>query len=301
MRLRGAAVEPTAMELTAERESTRGNEPLIWPNFYIVGAPKCGTSSVWAYLRGHPEVFFPPIKEPHFFTAPAQSLERYQSLYRKAAGYKAIGDASTSYLWQASASGRIREVSPEARILILLRDPVERAYSHYDMAVRTGKERLPFAEAVDCDRSELIAPGMYHEHVLRFFETFGRERVGVYLMEDLKKDSPGVMAAICRHIGVDPALMDSKELARRHNEGLLPRVGWLYKAARRVLSLKVRQRIFSPAMRIWLRSSPLLYRRCTPPRDAAMTRRLQSIFEPDVRQLEELLGRKLPELRRSWI
>jgi len=276
-------------------------ESLIWPTFYIVGAPKCGTSSVWAYLRGHPDVFFPQLKEPHFFTTPMLSLGKYQNLYKDAKGYKAIGDASTSYLWQVNASSRIREVCPQARIVILLRDPVERAYSHYDMAVRTGKERLPLAEAVKCGESELVRPGMYHEHVLRFFKTFGREQVGVYLMDDLKKDTLGVMSAICRHIGVDPALLDRKELARVHNEGLLPRIGWLYKAARRAVGLQARQRLFSPALRNWLRNSPLLYRRYTPPRDEGMTRWLQTIFEPDLCRLEELLGRRFPELRRSWI
>jgi hypothetical protein len=276
-------------------------QPLLWPNFYIVGAPKCGTSSVWAYLRGHPDVFFPQLKEPHFFAVSMQPLDAYQSLYRNAKGYKAIGDASTSYLWEVKASERIREVCPRARIVILLRDPVERAYSHYDMAVRTGTEHLPFAEAVKRDRSELVEPGMYHQHVLRFFKTFGREQVGVYLMEDLKKDAPGVMAAICRHIGVDPALLDRRELARVHNEGLLSRIGWLYKAARRVIGLQARQRILSSALREWLRNSPLLYKRYTPPRDEGITRYLQTVFEADLGRLEELLGRKFPELRRIWI
>jgi hypothetical protein len=297
----GYGGQTNQMESIADRDYSKSSRLLIWPNFYIVGAPKCGTSSVWAYLRGHPDVFFPQLKEPHFFTTSTQSLETYQALYREAKGYKAVGDASTSYLWRVNASARIREICPQARILILLRDPVERAYSHYDMAVRTGKESLPLAEAVKRDDSEIVAPGMYYEHVLRYFQTFGREQVAVHLMEDLRKDTAGVMAAICCHIGVDPALLDARELARVHNEGLLPRAGWLYKAVRRAIGLQMRQKIFSPALRSWLRNSPLLYRRYTPPRDERMTRHLQSIFEPDLCRLEDLLGRKLPELRRIWV
>ncbi len=320
------------MKTLAEGSRTgcdRVAQSIIWPNFYVVGAPKCGSTSIWAYLRKHPQVFLPEMKEPAFFmTAPQPprleadfctgNLEAYQRLYQGAKGFKAIGDASAGYLRDPNVPGRIHEVCPHARIVILLRDPVERAYSHYFMYEGKRKSKKPassFLEAIQRDNSEFIKVnnynksfpvmfvelGLYYEQVLRYFQTFGREQVGIYFFEDLEKDTQGVMAAICRHIGVDPALLDTKEMERVHLAGLLPRAGWLYRTAQSALSLELRQRILPPSVRRWMSTSPLLYKRYTQPRDEQAARYLQSIFEPDLCRLEELLGRKLPGLRRSWI
>src|ERR1700722_16339843 len=105
-----------------------GEQDLIWPNFYIVGAVKCGTTSLWAHLRQHPEVFLPEMKEPHFFatnigpTPPAAKslhcpgdLGTYQRLYTSSSSFPAIGDASPSYLADEDAPRRIHEVCPLAR------------------------------------------------------------------------------------------------------------------------------------------------------------------------------------------
>lgn len=296
------------------------SEFLIWPTFFIVGATKCGTTTVWEYLRRHPEVYLPDVKEPHFFMSdvqPARSetegyvgnLKGYQSLYRKSKGYKAIGDASPSYLWEAGVPKRIHDVSPNARIVVLLRDPVERAYSHYVMhtraAIELGEKYLPFADVMqpgnwnDKIFKMLVEPGMYYGQVLRYFETFGREHVGVYLTKDLKKDPRNVMTAICRHIGVDPALLDM-ERQRTYNVSRVPRVKWLYKVGRRVISPRIRQRFLPAFVNHWLTSSPYLFKPSPPANDTSM-RYLQSLFEPDLSRLEELLGRKLPELRSKWV
>ena len=135
----------------------------IWPNFYIVGAVKSGTTSLYAYLRQHPQVFLPTMKEPHFFTQPRPSpeqihliqyvadIESYQHLYRGADRYPRIGDASPSYLWCEEAPERIHAVQPEARIIVILRDPVQRAYAQYLMDFNEGVLDLPFMEALQKD------------------------------------------------------------------------------------------------------------------------------------------------------
>jgi hypothetical protein len=303
-------------------------QSLIWPNFYVVGAAKCGTTSVWAYLRKHPQVFLPELKEPAFFmTTPkpatrdrdfcAGNLEAYQRLYEDAKNYKAVGDASAGYLRDPNAPGRIHEVCPDARIVILLRDPVARAYSHFYML--QGKKKRSdlssFVEAIQRDNSEIInvtnyntlfpilfvEMGMYYEQVRRYIETFGRGQVAIYLSADLNKDTRGTMAAICRHIGVDPALLDTNELHRAHLAALVPRAKWLYSVAQVAFSRKLRQKLLPPRVRDWMSNTPLLYKRYAQVRDEKATRYLQSIYEPDLCRLEELLGRKLPELRSSWI
>src|SRR5262249_9136446 len=119
--------------------------PEIWPNFFIVGAAKAGTTSLHALLRAHPEVFMSMPKEPHHFcqVEPPHELPwhfeshtdpaRYLKLFRGAHGFKAIGEGSTSSMWHPEVPARIRQRVPHARILIALRDPIQRAYSHYLM------------------------------------------------------------------------------------------------------------------------------------------------------------------------
>jgi hypothetical protein len=294
---------------------------VVWPNFYIVGAPRCGTTSVWAYLKKHPQVFLPKIKEPSYFeTTPPPpdlkhlcvgNLEAYQRLYLGAAGYKAIGDASTGYLWDRNAPAKIHEVSPGARIVILLRDPVERAYSQYRLLARSDMDltfheaiqhdNMVFAETGNCWKARMyVARGCYYAQVRRYLEIFGEKQVGIYLYEDLQKDPLGVTSAICRLLDVDPLLLDKSEFKRVHNAALVPRVKWLYDAARKALSHKVREKILPTFAKKWLRTTPLIYRRYKPARDERATKYLQSIYEPDLCRLEELLGRKLPELRSTW-
>src|SRR5882672_9220913 len=114
------------------------------PNFFIVGAPKAGTTSLYYYLSHHPEVFMSPVKEPNFFSydeTVKQNLyhkekgvgkfEEYRQLFASSNGHhKAIGEASVSYLFYPSVPQRIHELVPKAKIIISLRNPVERAYSH---------------------------------------------------------------------------------------------------------------------------------------------------------------------------
>jgi len=293
----------------------------IWPNFFAVGAAKCGTTSLWVNLRKHPQIFLPKLREPSYFmsiqpppemrnTSCAGDLDAYQRLYQGALGFKAIGDPSLGYLWDVNAARAIHEVCPRARIVILLRDPVERAYSHYHFFAVLGRE-LPIWEAMHRNSSvntenkwnfhQYYAEiGLYHEQVLRYIETFGREQVGIYLFEDMQKDAWSVMSAICRHIGVDPALLDEKEVRRVHNAGRIPRVRWLYDGARRAFSNRLRRKLLPESVQEWIRSSRMFYRHAKPPRDERTTKYLKSIYEPDLRRLEDLLGRKLPELRSTW-
>ena len=146
-----------------------------------------------------------------------------------------------------------------------------------------------------------IERSLYHEQVSRYIETFGREQVGVYLFEDLAKDPLKVLSAICGHIGVDANFLNTKVTKRIFNFDREPRFKWLYGAARASISSKIRKKILPVKLREWLRHSPLLYRRFKPPRDERTGKYLQSIFEPDLCRLEELLGRKFPELRSTWV
>ena len=128
------------------------------PNFLILGAQKAGTTSLFDYLGQHPEVYPSPIKETHFFdhggvrqtyAGPVRipgpkikSLEEYEGLFDGVRDEKAVGEATPTYLYLPGVAERIRHHVPEARLIAILRDPVERAYSGYQHAVRNGRERL---------------------------------------------------------------------------------------------------------------------------------------------------------------
>src|SRR3954469_19217742 len=120
----------------------RRGASMRWPNLFIVGAAKAGTTSLWTALGELPEVFMSPLKEPHFFSGvtprrewashfPTVTTEaEYHQLFKGAGDARYLGDASTSYLWAGSrAAEAIRRHNPEARIIAMLRDPVDRAYS----------------------------------------------------------------------------------------------------------------------------------------------------------------------------
>lgn len=300
----------------------------IWPNFYVVGGVKCGTTSLYANLKKHPQVFLPEWKEPHYFRSislPPQrefehctgNLEVYQRLYRGAEHFPAIGDTSPSYLWDETVPGKIYQVSPRARIIMVLRDPVARAYSEYLMSLMNGNESLPFGQALREDLAEgdkvrwdsrmYIRKGLYHDQVRRYFDTFGREQVLVLLTEEMNKMPQETYSKIAIHIGVDPTVFKELEDPEVLNQFRMPRSLTLFHLLNSPSSQKLKRLLLPDSLRKRLREShmlhysPLLYKTTKPPIDPASRRFLQDLFEPDVCKLEELLGRKLPELRKSWI
>ena len=125
-----------------------------WPNLFIVGAPKAGTSSLYEYLKKIPGIYMSPIKEPHYFDIqtiptnhklnPIRDKKKYLSLFKKVKDEKIVGEASPGYLSDPQAPKLIHQVSPNARIIISLRNPVQRAFSEYLMYVNYGKLTTTF-------------------------------------------------------------------------------------------------------------------------------------------------------------
>lgn len=319
------------MDVTSDRGRGRAAAAICqreaWPNFFIVGAMKAGTTSLYEYLRRHPQVFLPGLKEPHFFSdcIPPPHIrpevacdyhccgnrDDYLRLYSGAQEFAAIGDASPSYLWDKDAPERIHGVCPQAKIIVLLRDPVLRAHSQYLMNRLSGAESLPFPEALRRDQARTdrrwwtarlyVDLGMYHDQIRRYIDTFGREHVLVALFDDLTRDPRELLVRVAGHIGIDAELLDDAQFAQPHNSYRMPRANKLYLFARRMISKDLRNRLLPPSMQNWLRYSPLLYGRKKPPLDPESRRILQDIYDPEVSAVENLLGRTMPELRKSWV
>jgi hypothetical protein len=285
----------------------------IWPNFFAVGPPKAGTTSLYAHLKGHPEVFLPDVKEPNFFsTRPCISLRDYQQLYQGAAGFPAIGDMTPYYLWDENTPRNIHAVSPGAKIIIVLRDPVARAYSHFLMYRRTGVDSEPsFEKALRrCENRddelwefshEYVELGLYHLPVQRYLDVFGPDHVLIVLFDDLADNPKEFFAQIACHLRIDPAPLEGERVGEARNAFRTPRFQGLYRMVRDSRAKKVLMQSLPERAQSWLRESPMLYGAGNRPAlDNAARKLLQEIYDPDISGLETLLGRNFPELRKSW-
>jgi hypothetical protein len=187
------ACEPGIVRRRPDGRPARQNAFVIdgrWPDFFEVGAPRAGTTSLWDDLDRHPQIFMSPLKEPHFFCSykpdfvPTVSDEDdYLRLFADARPGQLRGEASPSYLRDTQAPTAIARVRPDARIVVMLRDPVARAYSEYWHRVRYGRQPRPFAEviraALDSPQrptlgSRYLATGLYADGVERYLA--GSER-----------------------------------------------------------------------------------------------------------------------------
>lgn len=199
-----------------------------FPDFYIVGAPKCGTTALYTYLGRHPRVFFPTFKEPNYFLTDLPKVrhyptdERYLALYRKADPAALWGDASVWNLFSHRAADEIFERRPDAKIIIMLRQPVDAALSLHNHSIamliedrddfgdawnvqddRRAGRNLPFY----CPHRELVIYQdvyLYAEQVQRYVDVFGHDQVKVVLFEDFVADTRGTYDALVKHIGLPP-------------------------------------------------------------------------------------------------
>jgi hypothetical protein len=281
---------------------------LRWPNLFVVGAPKGGTTTLWRYLDEHPDVFMSPVKEPNFFLDPTPPVkvpteDAYLRLFSGADDERWLGEASGRYFSDPTTPVLIKARVPDARIMIALRDPVERAYSSYWHDVKFGIEHRPFAEVVgeQLDDSRLpvgadpekkhVYLGFYSQHVARFVDVFG-DAVRVGFLEDLHADPAGEAASIFEFLDVAPELAQQTSPGA-HNVFAQPRNRL---AARLMASPRARaggRAVFPEPLRTWVEDL-VLRRGRKPSLDPALRARLQAAFEADRETLERLLGRAVP-------
>lgn len=246
-------------------------------NFFLIGAPKAGTTLIHQRLSAHEQVFLSPLKEPnHFATdidtarfSPAfkantdldttaylarkpltsrqvgfvQRPGEYAALFEGAnQAHRVVGECSTSYLWSTAAADAVASAHPQAQILVALRNPVERLYSHWLMARMYGFTDLDLMEAVEKDRahpdpgwgrSELfVEAGLYTEGLQRWFKAFPREKIKVLLNRELSE--PGTWKDLQQWLGLDGPIPEVKgnranTAGRARMEGLnqwATRSGW---------------------------------------------------------------------------
>jgi len=186
------------------------------PNFFIVGAPNTGTTSLWHLLRQHPEIYLSQKKEPRFFSDPnyLQHWDDYRRMFEKAAGYKAIGEASVNYcedhLFPGTAH-RLFEFNSNARILYMVRDPIKRVESTWTQALSTGHwyrkyyshqlMPLDFSQAL-FTYPHLTESTRYWERLQPFLEKFPAEQIIILFLEDLSRNPKAFLSRLFRFLGV---------------------------------------------------------------------------------------------------
>lgn len=196
------------------------------PNFLILGAQKAGTTALYAYLRWHPEITGPSFKEVSFFDRHYAHGERWYRAHFPARRAAAVGEASPSYLFHPLAPERVAQLLPDVRLIALLRNPVDRAFSHYQHEAALGREPLSFEEAVDREgermRGEVermlrdssyfsypwwnhtyLGRGLYADQLERWFAAFPREQLLVLLTDELAQDAAGTYRRVLEFLGVE--------------------------------------------------------------------------------------------------
>lgn len=297
------------------------------PNFLIVGAAKCGTTSMSEYLKQHPQIFISEMKEPRFLSSQAHSFPLkgpgdakresryvkkyadYQQLFQSANGHLAVGEASadTLYFHQKTIPAIKQYVGEQPKIIIMLRDPVKRAFSAYQHLIRDQRESVSFEEGLRKEEEriqnnyELIwyyrGVSRYYESVKAFLENF--DQVHVIINEDIRTDEKEVFQKVFTFLEVDPNVSINTSI--RYNASGVPQSKWLHhflfeenwlkKAIRpftyQITSQKFRQETSNKLMTRNLQRMEISFA------TAAM---LREEFLDEKIKLEKLLGRKLPWL-----
>jgi len=282
-----------------------------WPNFFIVGAPKTGTSSLYNHLKEIPGIYMSPVKEPNYFSRsnvpdnsiyrPIRDKEEYLNLFEKVKDEKIVGDASTKYLTDVHAYELIHQVSPQARILISLRDPVDRTFSQYLMNVQMGRwtqsfhERLQMELEHPVNKSERhlqIYEGMYSESVKRYLEVFGPQQVKIIIFEEWIRNTKDTIEEILRFLGLNNSVTNFKNTVQNQFIGLPGPV------AQRIISnslvAKIAKIMLPSSSRIFLRNKFLLKQQPKPKMRKEDREVLVKFFYNDVMKLQKILERKLP-------
>jgi hypothetical protein len=283
-----------------------------WPNFFVAGAPRCGTTSLHAWLSSVQGIFMARIKEPNYFSRalvgdghpmvkPIRRERDYLKLFSDAGDARIVGEATPFYLADPGAPALIRRKSPDASALATLRDPVERLYSHYLMMRNNLPSMGGFMEEIE--RGLLLqgnrdvafldpSIGLYSGQIERYRRDIGASRFKVIILEDWSRDAPRTLRAICDFLGLKPVLLGAPPPAqRRYSEARGPLVRYLF--GNRKLS-RATEALIPFRLRKYIRNAVLVKDAPKPRMDPRARDFLTDYYSDDVQMTARLLGRTLP-------
>ena len=312
-------------------EQTVGSRTRTLPDFLIIGAAKSGTTSLYFYLRQHPNIYMPPdVKEPGFLcfsgwpvpaSNPAEPYpdmwrlvvtdrEAYGALFAPARQHQIIGEATPEYLylWERTISS-VRALygsdHPGPKFVAVLRNPVDRLWSHYWMCRRDRYEGIPLDEAINPavirrrleagwhPQYDYLGYGLYARAIDAYQREFGKDRLKVFLFEDLKRDPGKVCTEVFSFLGVDAGVQADTSTVYNASGGLkyewlhdrlFCRPSWLKDLVRRVLPYE-RLQVIKARIMAW-NSEKLMM-------PEALRSRLLAVYRDDILALEKVLNRDL--------
>lgn len=290
---------------------------LVLPNFMILGAAKAGTTTLCALLSQHPQIYVPSQKELHFFDSDehyAKGLAHYSRFFQEGAHHLARGEATPAYLRLAEiVAPRMRHSFENGpiRFIVVFRDPVQRAWSHYLHAVRSGIETKSFEEAIDLESSRLknnaavwlgyYRDGLYARQMGIWLRFFSKDQFLILLTDDLSENPCSTEDRIWDFLQVDH--IDLAESQQPMNTAALPRSRWLARIIGHppgVISWPIKH-VLSPVARHQLKRQLLNLNidatEKKPVLDPAVERALRAKYASDVVELSSLIGRDLT----SWL
>ena len=314
---------------------------MVLPTFIIIGAAKSGTSALHSYLQQHPQVYMSRAKETNFFAwldtdEPAfdviprnaqmdrreesrirynkskdrsvKSWAEYEDLFAAVHNEVAVGESSPFYLYNPECAGRIRKHLPNARLIAVLRNPIDRAYSHLLHYRRDGIEKHETMDAALADEDisvedvwwgmrHYVRAGFYSKQVQRYYDQFPEDQLLVLLYDDLKKDTAGTIRQIFGHIGVDTTFQP--ETSARHNVSGIPKNRYLHELLSRPNQLKqVLKKVLPDGLRTAIAGSEFVSRlrmsnlkRDSLPQETRV--RLKEVYVDDILELQDILHRDL--------
>jgi hypothetical protein len=273
------------------------------PTYVGIGAQKCASSWLHNILAEHPEVAVPEVKELDFFSYRYDhGYQWYERCFRNAKPARARGEISPSYFCEPAAPERVARYLPAAKILLSLRDPVERALSNHRHEVRVGHLTGPDLsfETGWKNNPMYVEQGRYATHLKRWLQHFDRSNILVVLMEDIEEDPRAVSSAVYRFLGVDDQYLPAG-LTSRYNRSFASRwslLGSVKDTVYGATRLPGLRWLWDAAARTGLRS---LYRGINtvpsssviPEPSAQTLLQLRQQFAPEIRELEPMIGRSL--------
>lgn len=228
---------------------TQGRTEVL-PNFLVIGAAKSGTTALYHYLKEHPQIYMSPLQEPKFFSFVNQEqlkfhgirdqganahiirkLEDYSHLFADWSSEIAIGESSPCYLYYEQTAMNIHEIIPDAKIIAILRNPIDRAYSNFLHMVSSGREPIyDFSQALLVEQERIDkgweyfwhykSQGFYSQKIKYYFDLFKHKNIKVLLYEDYKQNSRFVLADIFAFLEVDNTFLP--DIAQQYNVTRFP-------------------------------------------------------------------------------
>ncbi len=295
------------------------------PNFLLIGAGKSGTTTLYEWLKAHPEIFMSPVKEPNFFALAGETVDAgddplqlrhypwsvttrsgYEALFDKSEGTLVQGEASPMYLYSPKAPSAIKDLIPNVKLVAILREPVDRLHSRVMHLAREGREpKGGYADIFDTtsiwwQRNDLIREGFYYRNLKRYCSVFPTSQLKVFLYDDLKNSPDQVLQDLYSFLGVDDTF--KPDLQVRFNPSGRIKNKWLDQLIGQKSIPKEILSKYAPELIRMLKRSPSAFRLLMSWRASnlkktvmpkALHQQVSDIYRQEILALQKLIGRDL--------